>query len=71
MHIYIFMYIPQLLIRDTVSTYCHFFYCKDFIYLFLERGKGRRKTGRETSVYGCLSCIPPLGTWPVTQACVL
>ena len=27
----------------------------DFIYLFLERGKGERKRGRETSMCGCLS----------------
>ena len=25
---------------------------KDFSYLFLERGKGRTKRGRETSMYG-------------------
>ena len=35
-----------------------FLFFKDFIYLFLERGKGERKRGRETSVCGCLSCAP-------------
>ena len=31
-------------------TYINYFF-KDFIYLFLERGKGGRKRGRETSVW--------------------
>ena len=43
----------------------------DFIYSFLERGKGRRKRGRETSICGCLSHAPLLGTWLATQACAL
>ena len=34
---------------------------KDFIYLFLERGKGGRKRGRETSMCGCLSDDPHWG----------
>ena len=38
---------------------------KDFIYLFLESGKGGR--GRETSNIAC----PQLGTWSTTQACAL
>ena len=38
-----------------------YFFWKDFIYLFLERGEGRKKErGRETSVCGYLSC-PPTG----------
>ena len=36
----------------------------------LERGEEREK-GRETSMCGCLSHTPPLGTWPATQACAL
>ena len=32
---------------------------------------GGRKRGRETSMCGCLSCAPSLGTWPATQACAL
>ena len=32
-----------------------------FIYLFLERGKGGRKRGRETSMCGCLLCAPHWG----------
>ena len=47
-----------------------YMYAVLFIYLFLE-GKGERKRGRETSVCGCLSKWPPLGTWPATQACAL
>ena len=27
--------------------------------------------GRETSMCGCLSSAPLLGTWPATQACAL
>ena len=41
-------------------------------YLFIFReGKRGRKRGRETSMCGCLSHIPLLGTWPATQACAL
>ena len=40
------------------SLHIHF---KDFIYLSLERGKGRKKRGRETSVCGCLSHAPHWG----------
>ena len=41
-------------------------------YLFIFReGKGGRKRGRETSMRGCLSHTPLLGTWPTTQACAL
>ena len=34
---------------------------------FLQRGQERGK-GRETSMCGCLSRTPALGTWPATQA---
>ena len=41
---------------------------KDFIYLFLERGReGERK--EETHPCVVVSYVPPLGTWPATQAC--
>ena len=43
---------------------------KKIFYLFLERGEGREKERRETSVWLPLSC-PLLGTWPITQACAL
>ena len=47
------------------------FFKKDFIYLFLERRKGRKKE-REKNVNVWLPFAqPPLGTWPVTQACAL
>ena len=47
------------------------FFLKRFVYVFLERGKeGERERERETSMCGCLSCLP-LGTWLATQACVL
>ena len=40
---------------------CLFYFLKDFIYLFLERGKERRKGGRETSVCGCFLNAPYQG----------
>ena len=40
------------------SPYFSFFFLKDFIYLFLERGEGREKEGGETSMYGCLLSTP-------------
>ena len=44
---------------------------KDFIYLFLERGKGREKE-RERNINVWLPLMRPLlGTWPATQAWVL
>ena len=43
---------------------------KDFIYLFLER-RERKETGKDTQRIGCLSCAPPTGDLPVTQACAL
>ena len=54
----------------TVPFYDFIYFLKDFIHLFLERGKGGRKR-RET-----LMCerskdqlpltLPQLGTWPAT-----
>ena len=44
---------------------------KDFIYLFLERGKGREKEREKNiSVWLLLTC-PLLGIWPAAQACAL
>ena len=48
----------------------------NFIYLLLERGKGGRKRGRETSmckrnIDQLLLAHPHLGTWLTTQACTL
>ena len=50
----------------------HFlFFKKNFIYLFLDRGKGREKD-RERNINVCLPLTHPLlGTWPATQACAL
>ena len=42
-------------------------FCKDFICLFLERGKGGRQRRRETSMFGCLLRAPG----PCNQACAL
>ena len=46
------------------------------MYLFLERGKGGIKRGRQTSMCeGNINRLPlahsQLGTWPTTQACTL
>ena len=45
-------------------------FLKDFIYLFLERG---RKGEREGEKHQCVvaSHVPLTGTWPATQACAL
>ena len=43
------------------------FFKRCFIYLFLERRKGRRKT----SMCGIFHMPPLTGTWPATQACAL
>ena len=49
---------------------------KDFIYLLLERGEGREKERRETSMYRRYThwlppACPQLWTWPATQAWAL
>ena len=51
---------------------CIFIYIfKYLIYLFLERGEGVRKRGRETLMCGCFLSTPLLKTWPATQACAV
>ena len=45
-----------------------FFLLKNFIYLFLERGKGREKE-RERNINRLPLACPLLGTRPTTQAC--
>ena len=48
--------------------------CAFFLRLiyFEREGKGGRKSGRETSMCGCLLWVcPQLRTWPATQACAL
>ena len=48
-----------------------FFFFKDFIYLFLDKGEGREKE-RERNIAVWLPLTHPLlGTWPTTQACPL
>ena len=52
-----------------------YFFLKNFIYLFLERGKGRENQ-RESNInvgniYRLPLMHPQLGTWPATQACAL
>ena len=43
----------------------------DFIYLFLERGEGRKKD-MERNINVLLPLMhPPLGIWPATQLCAL
>ena len=45
--------------QGTLNVFYFIFYSfKDFIYLFLERGEGERKGGRETSMCGCPSHVP-------------
>ena len=55
----------------TPMCLCSAFFILDFIYLFLDRGKGREKE-RARNINAWLPLMhPPLGTWPVTQACAL
>ena len=50
--------------------WCLYFF-KDFIYLFLDRGAGRKEK-REININLWLPLVHPhLGTWPTTQACAL
>ena len=44
---------------------------KDFIYLFLEGGERREKEKERNTDLLLPIMVPLLGTWPVTQACVL
>ena len=56
----------------TIICLCSiFFFLKDFIYLFLERGEGKEKErARNIIVWLPLVCLL-LETWPTTQACAL
>ena len=55
----------------SCSIFLTYFFFKDFIYLFLEKGEGRGKERkRNINVWLPLAC-PQLGTWPTTQACAL
>ena len=57
------------LIQNIKNQIVLFF--KDFIYLFLDRGKEREEEGeRNINVWLPLMC-PQLGTWPANQACAL
>ena len=59
-------------IEGTSLVLFYFFniyFCKDFSYLFLERGEGREKE-RETSDQ-LLLVQPQMGTWPAAQVCAL
>ena len=57
--------------EEKGKVFLGFFFFKDFIYLFLEKGKGGRKRGRETLMcerntdWLPLVC-PELGTLPET-----
>ena len=67
---------PFGLQAHTQSTEPHhpgpYYFFKDFLYLFLERGEGKEKE-RERNINVWLPLTwPLLGTWPVgTQACAL
>ena len=61
-------------IKARMPVLCFFFknlfyFLKCFIYLFLERGEGREKEGERSINVWLPLAQPPLGTWPVTQAC--
>ena len=48
-----------------------FFFLKDFIYLFLERGERKEKEKERNINVWLPLAYPPPGTWPETQACAL
>ena len=48
-----------------------FFFLRFYIYLFLERGKGREEEGEDNSDVWLPLTWPPLGTCPTTQACAV
>ena len=57
--------------KGVKEAFLFFFFNKDFIYLFLDRGEGREKE-RERNISVWLPLVHPLlGTWPATQACAL
>ena len=57
----LFRLIHQLGIPTSTKGSDFPLFYEDFIYLFLERGEGKEKEGRETSVCGCFSCTPSWG----------
>ena len=84
-HLFMCLFASYFLYQKYIEIFCplfrifyiemivdlYSFFSKDFIYLFLDRGKGVRKGGTEASMCGCLLLTPLLGTWPATQACAL
>ena len=47
-------------------------YFKDYLFIFfLERGEGKEKEKERNINVWFTSHIPPMGTWPTTQACAL
>ena len=57
--------------NTSLKRFYFFIYFLNFIYLFLEKGEGRKKEReRNINVWLPLDC-PLLGTWPSTQACAL
>ena len=67
----VYFRMPFPLGKQRIKTLTFYLFFKDFIYLFLDRGKGREKE-RERGINVWLPLTYPLsGTWPVTQACAL
>ena len=46
-----------------------YYFLKDFIYLFVDRRKGREKERQRYITVSLPVLCPPLGSWPETQAC--
>ena len=59
----------QYTYQDISSIAQNSFLKKDFIYLFLERGKEEEREGNTNAWLPLMH--PLLGTWPATQACAL
>ena len=48
----------------SIMVYTFEIFKKHFIHLFIERGEGREKREKETSMWGCLLCTPSWGPSP-------
>ena len=65
------LFYQNIPIRICKNIFKSFYFFKDFIDLFLERGEGR-EIERERNINGWLPLVhPPLRTQPATQTCVL
>ena len=68
--LFIYLIFSEFIFKRVNEVYHSSLFFKDFIYLFLDAGKGRRHRERNINVWLPVE-RPLLGTWPTTQACAL